>query len=66
MQSIPAFIGISRRDLNVRPTAFFFIKCNLDSKQVQQFYSSALDGYESTKLYTVPMVNLKLIFNALA
>lgn len=57
--SIPAFIGISRRDLNVRPTAFFFIKCNLDSKEVQQFYSSALDGYESTKLYTVPMIELE-------
>ncbi|CAK8575969.1 unnamed protein product [Lathyrus sativus] len=57
--NIPAFIGISRRDLNVRPTAFFFIKCNLDSKEVQQFYSSALDGYESTQLYTVPMIELE-------
>lgn len=63
MQSIPAFIGISRRDLNVRPAAFFFIKCNLDSKEVQQFYSSALDGYESTQLYSVSMVNLWLIFS---
>ncbi|KAK7312513.1 hypothetical protein VNO77_36422 [Canavalia gladiata] len=57
--SIPAFIGISRRDLNVRPTAFFFIKCSLDSKEVQQFYSNAQDGYESTQLYAVPMTELE-------
>ncbi|GAU14603.1 hypothetical protein TSUD_96670 [Trifolium subterraneum] len=57
--SIPTFIGISRRDLNVRPAAFFFIKCNLDSKEVQQFYSGAQDGYESTQLYTVPMIELE-------
>ncbi|XP_004505913.1 nudix hydrolase 9 [Cicer arietinum] len=57
--SIPAFIGISRRNLNVRPTAFFFIKCNLDSNEVQQFYYSALDGYESTQLYTVPLTELE-------
>ncbi|OIW08602.1 hypothetical protein TanjilG_03278 [Lupinus angustifolius] len=55
----PAFIGISRRDLNVRPAAFFFIKCSLDSKEVQQFYSSAQDGYESTQLYAVSMVDLQ-------
>ncbi|KAL9296657.1 hypothetical protein ACSQ67_022553 [Phaseolus vulgaris] len=53
--SIPTFIGISRRNLNVRPAAFFFINCSLDSKEVQQFYSSAQDGYESTQLYAVPM-----------
>lgn len=57
--SIPAFIGISRRNLNVRPTAFFFIKCSLDSKEVQQFYSSAQDGYESTQLYAVPMIEVE-------
>ncbi|WVZ02336.1 hypothetical protein V8G54_023142 [Vigna mungo] len=57
--SIPTFIGISRRNLNVRPTAFFFIKCSLDSKEVQQFYSSAQDGYESTQLYAVPMVEVE-------
>ncbi|KAK1420789.1 hypothetical protein QVD17_22655 [Tagetes erecta] len=51
--SEPLFIGISRRVLNVRPAAFFFIKCNLQSAQVQQLYSSAQDGYESTKLYTI-------------
>ncbi|XP_016187341.1 nudix hydrolase 9, partial [Arachis ipaensis] len=39
--SIPAFIGISRRDLNVRPAAFFFIRCNLDSEEVQKLYSNA-------------------------
>ncbi|RZB74795.1 Nudix hydrolase 9 isoform D [Glycine soja] len=64
--SIPAFIGISRRNLNVRPAAFFFIKCGLDSKEVRQFYSSAQDGYESTQLYAVPMVNLKLVLIVLA
>ncbi|KAK3028724.1 hypothetical protein RJ639_038615 [Escallonia herrerae] len=51
----PVFIGISRRILNVRPAAFFFIKCSLPSKEIQQLYSSAQDGYESTKLYTVPV-----------
>ncbi|XP_024968718.1 nudix hydrolase 9 isoform X1 [Cynara cardunculus var. scolymus] len=51
--SEPLFIGISRRVLNVRPAAFFFIKCNLESTEVQQVYSSAQDSYESTKLYTI-------------
>ncbi|GFZ17970.1 nudix hydrolase homolog 9 [Actinidia rufa] len=32
----PAFIGISLRVLNVRPTAFFVIKCSLQSKDIQQ------------------------------
>jgi len=50
----------------VRPAAFFFINCSLDSKEVQQFYSSAQDGYESTQLYAVPMVNLKLVLILLA
>ncbi|KAJ8636953.1 hypothetical protein MRB53_011220 [Persea americana] len=49
----PVFIGISRRELNVRPTAFFFLKCNLKSQEIQQLYSKAQDGYESTQLYTV-------------
>ncbi|XP_077213403.1 nudix hydrolase homolog 9 isoform X2 [Tasmannia lanceolata] len=49
----PVFIGISRRELNVRPTAFFFLKCNLKSEEIQQLYSSAQDGYESTRLFTV-------------
>ncbi|KAI9081943.1 hypothetical protein K1719_036205 [Acacia pycnantha] len=57
--SIPAFIGVSRRELNVRPAAFFYIKCSLDSKEVQQFYSSAQDGYESTQLYAVTMADLE-------
>ncbi|KAF7805521.1 nudix hydrolase 9 [Senna tora] len=57
--STPAFIGVSRRELNVRPAAFFFIKCSLDSKEVQQFYTSAQDGYESTQLYAVTMVDLE-------
>uniref|UniRef100_A0A1D1XH06 Nudix hydrolase 9 n=1 Tax=Anthurium amnicola TaxID=1678845 RepID=A0A1D1XH06_9ARAE len=49
----PIFIGISRRELNVRPTAFFFLQCNLESKEVQQLYSNAQDGYESTQLYAM-------------
>ncbi|KAK9123609.1 hypothetical protein Sjap_013211 [Stephania japonica] len=59
----PVFIGISRRELNVRPTAFFFIKCTLDSKEVQELYSNAQDGYESTQLYTVSMSELKNMAN---
>ncbi|KAK6163230.1 hypothetical protein DH2020_000094 [Rehmannia glutinosa] len=51
----PVFIGISQRVLNVRPTAFFFIKCDLPSKDIQQLYCSAQDGYESTQLYTMSM-----------
>ncbi|KAL2239510.1 UNVERIFIED_CONTAM: Nudix hydrolase 9 [Sesamum indicum] len=53
--SKPVFIGISQRVLNVRPTAFFFIKCSLQSKEIQQLYGSAQDGYESTQLYTMSM-----------
>lgn len=49
----PVFIGISRRELNVRPTAFFFLKCNMLSEDIYKLYSSAQDGYESTQLYTV-------------
>lgn len=55
----PLFIGISRRRLNVRPAAFFFIKCSLQSNEIQQLYSTAQDGYESTKLYTVSTVDLE-------
>ncbi|XP_076905658.1 nudix hydrolase 9-like [Bidens hawaiensis] len=57
--SEPLFIGISRRVMNVRPVAFFFIKCNLQSTQVQELYSSAQDGYESTKLYTIGLSELE-------
>ncbi|KAJ4725899.1 nudix hydrolase 9-like [Melia azedarach] len=55
----PLFIGISRRLLNVRPAAFFFIKCSLQSEEIQQLYSTAQDGYESTQLYTVSMIELE-------
>lgn len=58
MQSKPIFIGISQRVLNVRPAAFFFIKCSLRSEEIQQLYSSAEDGYESTQLYTMSMVSI--------
>lgn len=49
----PVFIGISRRELNVRPTAFFFMKCALQSKEIQKLYGSAQDGFESTQLHAV-------------
>ncbi|XP_074359225.1 nudix hydrolase 9 isoform X1 [Apium graveolens] len=55
----PLFIGLSLRVFNVRPAAFFFIKCNLQSEEIQRLYSSAKDGYESTQLYTVPMRDLE-------
>ncbi|KAL6566625.1 Nudix hydrolase 9 [Orobanche minor] len=54
----PVFIGLSQRVLNVRPTAFFFSKCSLQSKEIQQLYSKAQDGYESTQLYTMSKSNL--------
>ncbi|KAL0369754.1 UNVERIFIED_CONTAM: Nudix hydrolase 9 [Sesamum angustifolium] len=53
--SKPVFIGIPQRVLNVRSAAFFFIKCSLQSKEIQQLYGSAQDGYESTQLYTMSM-----------
>lgn len=62
MQSNPVFIGVSRRELNVRPAAFFFMKCNLESVEIQELYKSAQDGYESTQLYTVPLVSIKIFF----
>nr|XP_034921003.1 nudix hydrolase 9 isoform X3 [Populus alba] len=55
----PLFIGISRRVLNVRPAAFFFIKCNIESKEIQRLYAGAQDGYESTQLYTVSLIELE-------
>ncbi|KAJ4833999.1 Nudix hydrolase 9 [Turnera subulata] len=55
----PVFIGISRRVLNVRPGAFFFIKCSLHSDEIKQLYSSAQDGYESTQLCAVSLVDLE-------
>ncbi|XP_042044927.1 nudix hydrolase 9-like [Salvia splendens] len=57
----PIFIGISQRALNVRPTAFFFIKCSLKSEEIHKCYSSAEDSYESTQLYTMPMSDLARI-----
>lgn len=57
MQSTPLFIGISQRKLNVRPTAFFFLKCSLTAEEIQQCYSTAQDGFESTQLYTVTLVS---------
>lgn len=57
LQTDPVFIGISRREVNVRSTAFFFTKCNIDSSGVNELYSRAQDGYESTKLYAVSVVS---------
>lgn len=55
----PVFIGISRRELNVRPAAFFFMKCSLESVEIQDLYTNAQDGYESTQLYTVPLIDIE-------
>ncbi|RAL46122.1 hypothetical protein DM860_006276 [Cuscuta australis] len=57
--STPIFIGISQRVLNVRPTAFFFIKCNLPAKEIQDMYSGAEDSFESTQLQAVSMSELE-------
>ncbi|KAJ0248321.1 Nudix hydrolase 9 [Hirschfeldia incana] len=57
--SPPLFIGISRRELNVRPAMFFFIKCSHHSDDIQRLYSSAEDGFESTQLHTVSLEELK-------
>ncbi|KAJ1261324.1 hypothetical protein BS78_09G020600 [Paspalum vaginatum] len=55
----PVFIGVSRREMNVRPTAFFFTKCNIDSNGINELYSRAQDGYESTKLHAVSVEELR-------
>lgn len=55
-QNEPLFIGISRRVVNVRPTAFFFIKCALLSPQVLEYYQRAADRFESSQLLLVPQV----------
>ncbi|CAN8255005.1 unnamed protein product [Cochlearia groenlandica] len=57
--SLPLFIGISRRELNVRPAMFFFIKCSHHSDEIPKLYSNAEDGFESTQLHTVSMEELK-------
>ncbi|CAK7331658.1 unnamed protein product [Dovyalis caffra] len=38
----PLFIGISRRVLNVRPAAFFFIKCSIESNEIRRLYATHL------------------------
>ncbi|KAJ4804563.1 Nudix hydrolase 9 [Rhynchospora pubera] len=53
------FIGVSQRVMNVRPTAFFFVRCNLDSTKIHGLYSKAQDGYESTHLFSVSMEELE-------
>ncbi|KAH8933960.1 hypothetical protein BDL97_18G059000 [Sphagnum fallax] len=54
----PLFIGISQRLINVRPTAFFYVKCTISSSQVQEFYQCATDGFESTHLLAIPKAEL--------
>lgn len=56
LQCEPLFIGISQRVINVRPTAFFYVKCTISSPQVQEFYQCATDGFESTHLLAIPKV----------
>lgn len=58
LQTDPVFIGVSQREMNVRPTAFFFTKCGIDSSGVNELYSRAQDGFESTKLFAVSVVSL--------
>ncbi|CAM6110417.1 unnamed protein product [Calypogeia fissa] len=48
--SEPVFIGVSRRKLNVRPTAFFYVKCSLTSAEVMDVYKHAEHSFESTVL----------------
>ncbi|XP_056175827.1 nudix hydrolase 9 isoform X2 [Syzygium oleosum] len=55
----PLFIGISRREMNVRPAAFYFMTCTLHSDEIQKCYSSAQDGFESTQLYAVTLIDLE-------
>ncbi|TVU18211.1 hypothetical protein EJB05_34295 [Eragrostis curvula] len=40
----PVFIGVSLREINVRPTAYFFAKCDINSSAVNELYSRAQDG----------------------
>ncbi|WOL01948.1 nudix hydrolase 9 isoform X1 [Canna indica] len=62
----PLFIGISRRLMNVRPTAFFFLKCSLEAEEVRELYSRAQDGYESTQIFTVSRDDLKKLAGKMA
>lgn len=63
LQCEPLFIGISQRLINVRPTAFFYVKCTISSSQVQEFYQCATDGFESTHLLAIPKVkDTKYVF----
>uniref|UniRef100_N1QPV5 Nudix hydrolase domain-containing protein n=1 Tax=Aegilops tauschii TaxID=37682 RepID=N1QPV5_AEGTA len=69
----PILIGVSRRETNVRPAAFFYMRCNIDSSAITELYARAQDGYESTKIYAVsvnshgvlrPLNNLVLLLDA--
>ncbi|KAJ3676655.1 hypothetical protein LUZ60_004067 [Juncus effusus] len=55
----PVFIGVSQREMNVRPTAFFFMKCNMNFSEIKELYFKAQDGYESTQIYAVSVEELE-------
>eukprot|EP00249_Psilotum_nudum_P008186 c21103_g1_i2 orf=315-1226(-) len=59
--SDPLFIGVSRRVVNARPTAFFYLKCSISSAEVLNFYAHAEHGFESTGLLRFPKENLKCV-----
>ncbi|XP_044983565.1 nudix hydrolase 9 isoform X2 [Hordeum vulgare subsp. vulgare] len=55
----PILIGVSQRETNVRPAAFFYMRCNIDSGAITELYARAQDGYESTKLCAVSPKELR-------
>uniref|UniRef100_A0A452XQB2 Uncharacterized protein n=2 Tax=Aegilops tauschii subsp. strangulata TaxID=200361 RepID=A0A452XQB2_AEGTS len=59
LQTEPILIGVSRRETNVRPAAFFYMRCNIDSSAITELYARAQDGYESTKIYAVSVKDLR-------
>lgn len=46
----PLFIGLSQRAENVRPTAFFYLRCSLTAAEVHALYARAAHAFESTEL----------------
>ncbi|KAI5071661.1 hypothetical protein GOP47_0013912 [Adiantum capillus-veneris] len=58
--SKPLLLGVSRRVLNARPTAFFFVKCALSSPDILQFYKHAEHKFESTQLLSISKEDLTI------
>lgn len=56
--SDPLFIGISRRVINARPTAFFNVRCSISSSKVLKLYKNAKHGFESTQLLSISKEDL--------